>query len=165
MKFRKLLYVATSIVAALFVADTVVSYSQIARFPDRERLIIENWVHAGDLPKCNPSSLATQFDQSSIEDTQSATEMCFSEAKVDEQIINASPDQPELDQAYYHLSCSTDTVSARFQIILGRTDYRIWCQYSLGNELDRIPEFNVEDAAIPPEPPWFVDRILSRIAD
>ena len=165
MKSRKILYISALIVGALFITDTVVSYSQISRFPDRERLMIENWVDAGNLPKCNPSSFANKLDQSPIDDTPSATEMCFSEARIDEQIINASPDKPELDQAYYHLSCSTDKVSARFQIILGRTDHRIWCQYSLGNELDSIPEFSVEDAAIPPEPPWFVDRILSRIAD
>lgn len=161
----KLLYSIGFILAALLATDTAFSYLQISRFPDQQRLMVESWVETGNLPKCDPSGLTDETGQSPIDDTPLAIGICFSHTYIDEQIISASPNKPELDQVYFHLSCATDNLSARFQIILGRTDYRVWCQYALGSQLDDVPEFNILDAAIPPEPAGLIDRILSRIAD
>ena len=156
---RSHLILVLVVLAAVWAAvDVAWRYDQISRFPEYERKQVETWIEEGSFPKCDPRG-----DTGTVGVAQSDIKDCFSRSRITDQVINSSPGKPELDQVYIQMACQTDAIAGRFQLVVGRTDNRLWCQYRDGADLGKIAEFNMNDLVYTPEPS-LLDRILSRVS-
>ncbi|MEQ9241635.1 hypothetical protein [Roseovarius indicus] len=157
-KRSHLILVLVVLAAVLAAVDVAWRYDQISRFPEYERKQVETWIEEGSFPKCDPRG-----DTGTVGVAQSDIKDCFSRSRITDQVINSSPGKPELDQVYIQMACQTDAIAGRFQLVVGRTDNRLWCQYRYGADLGKIAEFNMNDLVYTPEPS-LLDRILSRVS-
>ena len=156
---------ATSFLLALFAANAIWTYVELKQFPDRERRTLEAWISAGEIVKCNPDFVSSELKMSVMAATREFERSCYPRAQIEEQILNPAPGKPEYDQVYFHFACSTNDISARFQIVTGRTDSRLWCQYRLGEDLNSVSRFRPNDVAVVSAPASWLERTLSRLAD
>ena len=158
-KRSHLILVLVVLAAVLVAVDVSWRYDQISRFPEYERKQVETWIEEGSFPKCDPRG-----DTGIVDVAQSLIKDCFSRSRITGHVINTNPGKPELDQVYIHMACQTDAIAGRFQLVVGRTDNRLWCKYRYGADLGKIAEFSMNDLAVTPERPALLDRILSRVS-